>query len=171
VGRYAISLGLLLVPIILWNLAFFDKLPPAFAECEFWRDIPAPLSLVENVARVLVFTLPFAMPLEVRSPLQRWALVLFGVGVVVYFGSWLPLMLAPQSAWSTSAVGFLAPAYTPALWLFALAIAGRRLFWGRGYRWWMYVPLSVTFLAAHVAHVALVFARQQQGALATLSGC
>ena len=157
--RYVASCGLLLLPAILWNVAFGEKLPSAYAMTEFWRDIPAPLGFIENSLRIIVFVLPFAMPLEFSTPTQRRALLVFTFGTLVYFASWLAIMASPGSSWSTSALGFTAPAYTPALWLLGLAMLGRRLFWGHLYRRWMYVLVSGGFLAAHISHAALVYAR------------
>ncbi len=94
------------------------------------------------------------MPLELSTAAQRRGLLLFALGTLVYFGSWLAVMASPASSWSTSALGFIAPAYTPALWLLGLALIGRRLFWGQLYRWWMYVVISALFLAAHITHTA-----------------
>jgi hypothetical protein len=68
--------------------------------------------------------------------------------------------------WAGSALGFLAPAYTPVLWFTGLALLGRRLFWGGFYRWWMYLVLSLAFLAAHVTHTFIVYARNFWNGLA-----
>jgi len=54
-------------------LAFTSKLMPAPAMAEFWRDIPAPLVLIENALRVLVFALPFVMPLQITTKRDRRA--------------------------------------------------------------------------------------------------
>lgn len=157
--HYLLSCGLLLLPASLWNLALTEYLPPPFAVGEFWRDIPGPLVRIENGSRIAVFALPFCMPLETSSPAVRRGLLVFAMGTMVYFGSWLALILAPASGWATSWFGFVAPAYTPALWLFGIALTGKRLYWGRFYRWWMYLPVAFLFLCAHIAHTALVFAR------------
>ncbi len=157
--RYLQSCGLLLLPALLWNVAFSDRLPPAYAMAEFWRDVPAPLGFIENSLRIIVFVLPFAMPLDLSTPAQRKALLVFVFGTLVYFASWLAVMASPDSFWSTSALGFTAPAYTPALFLLGLAMLGRRLFWGHFYRMWMYFVVSGGFLAAHISHTALVYAR------------
>lgn len=159
--HFSLSCGLLLVPVILWNAAFAGRLPPMFAPSEFWRDIPAPLALAENVLRAFIFILPFAMPLSIGSVGQRLGLRVFGLGLLIYFGSWLPLILAPACTWSTSALGMLAPAYTPALWLVGIAMLGRRLYWGRHYRWWFYLVGATAFLVVHVAHTHLVYTRNQ----------
>jgi len=161
IRRFAVSCGLLLVPVILWNVAFANRLPPMFARGEFWRDIPVSLELAESVMRAFVFILPFAMPLEVAGVSQRRGLWLFLLGLLIYFASWLPLMCAPHSAWSTSALGVSAPAYTPAVWLAGIAMLGRRLFWGQHYRWWFYLVGAAVFLVAHITHMLIVYARSQ----------
>lgn len=160
--RYALSCGLLLVPASLWNIALVDQLPSSFSPAEFWRDIPAPLAVAENSLRIAVFALPFFMPLNLATPGGKRALAVYAVGTLVYFASWLALILFPASRWSTSGLGFVAPAYTPVLWLLGIALVGRRLFWGGFYRWWMYLVLALAFLAAHVLHTAMVYARSQQ---------
>jgi len=85
--RYALRCGLLLIPAIAWNLAFTSKLMSAPAVAEFWRDIPAPLTLIENLLRALVFVLPFAMPLEIATKRECLALLAFVLGTLVYFAS------------------------------------------------------------------------------------
>ena len=158
-SRYALSCGLLLIPAIAWNLAFTSKLMPPSAMAEFWRDIPAPLVLIENSLRALVFGLPFFMPLQITTKPERRALWVFVLGTLVYFASWLALMYWPHSAWASSIFGSLAPVYAPILFLPSLAVLGKRLFWGHFYRWWMYLYLCVGFLAAHITHGAFVYMR------------
>jgi hypothetical protein len=159
IRRYALSCGLLLIPASVWNIALTGYLPPSFAPAEFWRDIPMPLALTENSLRLAVFVLPFLMPLNLAAPGRIRALLVFVLGTLLYFASWLALILFPTSAWSSSALGFAAPAYTPSLWLLGIALLGRELFWGTFYRWWMYAALAIAFLAAHTSHTALVFTR------------
>jgi hypothetical protein len=157
--RFVNSCGLLLIPALAWNLALAEQLPPAFSPAAFWSDIPSFLGFAENVTRAVVIALPFFMPLELATPVQRQGLAVFAVGTLVYFASWLPLICWPTSAWCESAAGFMAPAYTPVLWLLGLAMVGRRLFWGRFYRWWFYLVIAALFLGAHILHAGIVFAR------------
>lgn len=157
--RYVLNCGLLLLPAVAWNIGLTQHLPAAFQPAEFWREIPAPLAFTENALRIAVFVLPFLMPLDLARPGARRALLVFIVGTLVYFASWLALILYPDSAWSRSLLGFAAPAYTPLLWLVGIALLGERLYWVAFYRWWMYALLSIAFLFAHIAHAALVFFR------------
>ena len=157
--RYGVSCGLLVLPIFLWNVAFSRFLPPAFAMSEFWRDIPTPLAYLENAFRLIVSVLPFFMPLELRSVRQRRGLVSYSIGVALYCLAWAAVMIAPHSRWAASPAGFLAPAYTPLIWLVGLALLGQRLYWGSFYRWWMFLFPAGGFVSAHVGHAALVYAR------------
>ena len=159
--RYAMNCGLLLVPAMVWNVALAEQLPPAFSRGEFWREIPPLLAFAENTLRIVVFALPFFMPLDIAAPASRHALLIYASGTLVYFASWLALIFCPASSWSTSALGFTAPAYTPLLWLLGIALLGRQLFWGRRYRWWMYLVPALAFLATHVAHTTIVYARSR----------
>lgn len=159
IRKYLVTCGVLLLPVFVWNAVLVRFLPPVFAPSEFWRDIPHLLGTAENSLRLLVFTLPFFMPLNVSSARQRTGLGIFIAGNLVYFASWLALIAAPNSMWSQSALGFLAPSYTPILWFAGLALLGGQLFWGSFYRWWMYLALSGLFLVAHVSHAVIVYAR------------
>ena len=155
--RYSKSCGLLLIPILIWNLAFARQLPPAYSDATLFAHIPAGLSFGENLCRFFVFVLPFLMPFPNGKAEMRPAIWLFSIGLALYFASWIPLLAWPESLWSTRWVGFIAPAYTPALWLFGLALLGRRLFWGNLFRWWMYLAISVLFLSLHITHATLVY--------------
>ena len=157
--RYAKNIGWLLLPVLAWNAALSSRLPPAFSPEVFSFEIPPLLSAAENTLRIAVITLPFLAPFELITKTQKLGIAVFGVGLAVYFVSWLPLLAAPNSSWSLSVFGFLAPAYTPLVWLLGLALLMQRLFWPSPYRWWLYLTLSIGFLAVHISHAAIVFTR------------
>lgn len=158
IRRYSVTCGLLLLPILIGNAAFADRLPSAISDPQRWGAIPAPLSLAENALRILVFAVPFVMPLRVSTRRQRYGLALFIVGSLVYAASWAALIEAPRSLWSNSAAGFLAPACTPVLWLLGIALVGQEFSWGKPCPPWMYASLSLAFVAAHAGHAAVVYA-------------
>lgn len=157
--RYLWSCGLLTLPILAWNLASARYLPPQFDAAVFDRDIPLLVSAGENGLRMVVLVLPFFMPLDLTTPTQYRGLSLFVGGAVVYILAWIPLIVAPQSAWSTSRAGFLAPAYTPLLWLVGLGLTGSRFYVPVPFPPWAYPLLACAFVAVHVAHVNLVYTR------------
>lgn len=158
--------GVLLLPILVWNAVFTPALPPALGSAEFWRDIPPAVAYGENAFRGAVVVLPFLMPIELSTTGERRGLWFFIAGAVVYFAAWLPLMLTPASAWSTNWIGFLAPAYTPALWLTGIGLTCRRLYWRLPYRFWIYIALGFAFVAFHVTHAVIAYERVSGGAAA-----
>ncbi|MGF1468069.1 MAG: hypothetical protein ACFCGT_18255 [Sandaracinaceae bacterium] len=79
------------------------------------------------------------------APIQRDGAWLFGVGSALDLASWLPLLLAPGSAWSRGLVGGLAPAYTPLPMFLGIAMIGQSPAYGMA---------ASAFVVAHVAATA-----------------
>ena len=150
----------LVVPILLMNALLMQRLPRAYQSEVFGRGIPRWIGAGENLFRTAVFTLPLLMPLRVATPGQKIGLALYLTGVAVYFLAWGMQIRHPQTAWSASRAGFLAPAYTPSLWLAGIGLIGDSLYAGAAYRSWMYLALSAAFLAFHNAHAWMVYLRE-----------
>jgi len=156
---YLLNCLWLLLPIMAWNLIFAGKLPQAYSEEVFSKNIPAFITSGENIFRLIVFILPVLMPLRIETQSQKLGLLLYVIGIVIYFLSWLAQMYFPQSAWSLSAWGFLAPAFTPLIWLIGIGLIGDALYFSSPYRSWMYIVTSVIFLGFHLSHALTVFMR------------
>lgn len=135
--RYIMNCGLLMVPVLLWNLILASYLPPSYTEGD---GVSPVLAWSEHGLRLMVFAVPIAWPLQFESPQQRRGFRLYVAGCLVYFASWIPLLSHSESGWSTSAAGLLAPAYTPVIFLFGIA-------WMASSRW--YAALCLAFLALH----------------------
>jgi hypothetical protein len=157
--NYLLNCLLLLLPIMAWNLTFASKLPWAYSEEVFSKDIPSFITIGENIFRLIVFILPVLMPLRIETQSQKVGLLLYVAGIGIYFISWLAQMYFPQSAWSLSAWGFLAPAYTPLIWLVGIGLIGSTLYFSSPYQSWMYFLLSVTFVGFHLSHAWTVFSK------------
>ncbi len=157
--NYLLNCGLLLLPIMAWNIVFASVLPRAYSAEVFWKDIPSFLASGENSFRLIIFIMPFFMPLRIETQIQKAGLWLYAIGTAIYFLSWLAQIYFPQSAWSLSAFGFLAPAYTPLIWLAGIALIGSTFYFSVPYRAWMYITLSIIFLGFHLAHTATVYSR------------
>jgi hypothetical protein len=150
---------LLLVPIMAWNIIFSSKLPTLYSPEVFWKNIPSFIENGENFFRLIVFILPVLMPIRLETQSQKLGLWLYIAGTLIYFLSWLAQMYFPQSAWSLSVWGFLAPAYTPLIWLAGIGLIGGSLYFSSPYRSWMYIATSVIFLGFHLFHALTVFMR------------
>jgi len=150
----------LLLPILAFNLVFTSQLPAAYQVNVFWKEIPNAISIPENLLRARVMILPAFMRIRVSTPSQRLGLGLYLTGLLVYFASWTALIAAPQSAWSTSAFGFMAPAYTPTVWLAGMGLIGDELLFPRiPFKPWMYWNISASFLLFHNLHAYTVYSR------------
>ncbi len=157
--NYLLNCILLLLPIMAWNAIFSSKLPWAYTEAVFWKDIPSVIANGENFFRLLVFMLPVLMPLRIETQSQKIGVWLYIVGTAIYFISWLAQMLFPQSAWSLSALGFLAPAYTPLILLVGIGLIGNALYFNSPYRSWMYIAVAIIFDGFHFSHALTVYLR------------
>ena len=157
--QYLWNCLLLLLPIMAWNIVFASKLPRLYAPEVFEKNIPAFITYGENIFRLVVFILPLLMPIRIQTPLQKFGLTLYIAGSVIYFLSWLAQMYFSQSAWSLSLFGALAPAYTPILWLAGIGLIGSSLYFASPYRSWMYLTLSILFVAFHLSHTLIVYQR------------
>ena len=132
---------LLLLPLLAWNLA----LGPRLALEAIISDAHSPkwLLMAENVSRILVFALPLLLPLDFKGDWNKAGLAVYGLGTLVYFASWLPLLLAPASAWSLSAAGLLAPRVTPFIPFVGIALVCNA---------WPYGVISAVFTLFHTWH-------------------
>ncbi len=157
--NYLLNCLLLILPIMAWNLIFMSKLPWAYSDEVFSKNIPSFITAGENIFRLIVFVLPVLMPIKIETQSQKLGLWIYITGTAVYFLSWLVQIYLPQSAWSTSAFGFLAPAYTPLIWLTGIGLIGSALYFSSLYRSWMYVALSLVFVGFHLSHATTVYLR------------
>ena len=148
---------LLLLPIMAWNWKFVNKLPRLYSAEYFEKDIPPFVSIGENSLRLVVFILPAFMPLNGSDQIQKLGLWLYFLGVSLYFVSWLAQIIFPQSSWSLSAPGFLAPAYTPLIWLAGIGLIGKTVYFPFPYQAWMYLLISTVFVGFHFSHALIVY--------------
>jgi len=131
----------LLIPLLVWNVV----LGPKIIQESILSDAYSPkwLLLAENITRIIVFVFPLLLPLHLNSSLQRAGLFLYLLGTLIYFGTWIPLLIAPQSAWSQSAIGLLAPRLTPLLPFLGIALISNS---------WLYASSAVLFIVFHTVH-------------------
>lgn len=156
---YLLNGMLLLVPIMAWNLILTNKLPRAYSSEVFEKDIPTFIVNGENISRLIIFIFPLLMPLRLETQGQKFGWWLYSTGTIIYFLAWLVQIYFPQSAWSLSACGFLAPAYTPLIWLIGIGLIGSTLYFSSPYRSWMYIIAAILFIGFHFSHATMVYLR------------
>ena len=161
IGHYFLSCFLLTLPVLVWNIVFANKLPLAFQPAMFWMNIPSGFALLENVSRIFIFVITLLMPLHVTSSLQKKGLALYLIGLILYFASWAAIIIFPDSDWSKSLPGFMAPAFTPAFWLLGIVMLGDSFFFKLPYSRWIPASVASIFLMLHNAHTLVVYLRFQ----------
>ena len=82
-------------------------------------------------------------------------------GVALYYLSYLAQIFFPDSAWSTSMVGFVAPAYSNLFWIIGLGLLGEKFYFPARlrYRPVYYIAPAVIFLIFHITHAVIVYQR------------
>lgn len=156
---YLLSCFILIIPVVLWNVLFASSLPKRYAMDVFWEDIPSSIGTTENVLRLAVFVIPLLMPLSFKSDTQKMGLAVFIIGVLIYFSSWLLQINFPESSWSKSVFGFMAPAYTPIIWFVGIGMIGETLFVKIPYHPIVYIGISALFVVFHSLHSYIVYVR------------
>jgi hypothetical protein len=131
----------LIVPLLIWNIAFGSKI----TQEAITSDAHSPTWLLgaENVFRIATFFLPLLVQMRVDDNLGKVGLAIYIIGTLIYFASWIPLMTAPQSAWSQSVPGLFAPRLTPWIALFGVALVARS---------WQYGAIATVFIFFHTWH-------------------
>jgi hypothetical protein len=98
-GRTVLRNGLLLIlPPTMITFGLWAALPPVYSAEHFWKDVPAWLGLLENVFRVLVFSLPIILYFGRQDQLQRSGWSLYLGGLLAYLASYLLQIILPDSA-------------------------------------------------------------------------
>lgn len=157
--KYIFNCFLLLVPILLWNIILTDYLPVAFSPVIFWKDIPDWVSFSENTLRIVIMVIPFIMILSIKSRKQKVGLTIYLIGTILYFLSWILLIIYPNSNWRKSVFGFMAPAYTPLIWLIGVGLIGSVSYFKIKHLTIIYILLSLLFISFHSLHTFIVFER------------
>ena len=131
----------LVVPVLLWNLIFTLRLTQEGYRSD--KRVAKWILVPEMVLRIVVLGVPLFLPLQFGDLTSRIGLVVYLVGLLIYFGAWIPVLKWPEVRWSKSTAGELAPYYTPLLVFAGIGLIGHS---------WLYLLLSVLFVAIHTLH-------------------
>jgi hypothetical protein len=132
---------LLVVPLLLWNIVLGPKITTEAILSD--ANSPRWLLFMENLTRLAIFILPLFMSLKLDDAAGRLGMAIYIAGTLIYFATWAPLILAPDTNWSQSTAGLLAPRITPLIPFIGIAMIGS---------WWPYAGLSVIFISLHILH-------------------
>ncbi len=157
--KYLLNCFLLTIPILLWNIILANKLPKSSLPPILLNDITSFITYGESISRIFMFIFIFFMPLQLVTTSQKKGFAIYCAGTMIYFASWLVLIYFPNSMWSKSAFGLVAPAYTPLFWLIGIGLIGNSLYFNIPYRRWLYFLVVIVFLIFHNWHTYLIYFR------------
>ncbi len=132
---------LLILPLLAWNLALGRRITQEAITSDAYS--PKWLLIAENLTRILVFAFPLLLPLRLAAVWNQVGLGVYILGTLIYFASWLPLLRRPESGWSYSPAGLLAPRLTPFLSFLGIALVCSA---------WPYGVIAATFISFHTWH-------------------
>jgi hypothetical protein len=152
----------LTLPPLAFSLLLMNVLPAALTPAQFNRDIPDTLLNLESTARVIVFALPAFFSIGLSTKIQRRGLKIYLSGLTLYVMSYGAQNFFPESAWSTSMIGFAASAYSNVFWMVGLGLLGENFYFLRSvrYRPIFYIAPAVIFVVLHTAHAAWYFSHR-----------
>lgn len=148
-------------PPLLFSLGLMTFLPNALTPAQFNKGMPDGLLHIESIGRILVFAMPAFFSIGISTTLQKRGLALYLIGVALYYLSYGTQNFFPDSAWSTSTLGFAASAYTNVFWTIGLGLLGEKFYFTERFRYrpTFYIVPAVVFVFFHTTHLVIFHQR------------
>lgn len=128
----------LVLPVLIWNFIFASKLNQDIFRLEIAYS--KFLNLLEDILRYTSFILPVLLPIKITHSYQETGIVLYLIGIMIYFISWLPLLLMPENNFSTHKLILFAPYVTPILFFCGISLLGDSI---------LFFTISTLFVLLH----------------------
>lgn len=151
--------ALLIIPFLAISFGLWNYLPEVYSSKVFSSEIPIWITLPENIFRILIFAVPFFLFFGNKEVKQKQGWYLYTFGVALYFFSYLVQILYPTSNWSTSYLGFSAPAWTTLFWLYGIGLICSQSWLFSSWNRTIYFVLATLFVLLHMLHTTLVYLR------------
>lgn len=146
---------LLLIPVFVINIVLYKKLPEFFKPAQ-WDSIPKYVPIAENIFRYLSFLLPMIMIIGISSLRQKLGFVVYLIGLLIYFSSWLLQIKFKEDKYNRSLILRSAPAYTPIIWLIGIGLMCEKTYLASVNLSPAYFFIVVIFTFIHTWHAYLV---------------
>jgi hypothetical protein len=150
--KYLLNGFLLIIPILIWNIIFTKSLPRSY-----FLNVSDKIEVFEYIFRILAFTIPLIMKISFETKIQKIGLGIYVSGVGLYFASWLLQIYLPNSRWSLSVYGFMAPAYTTFIWFSGIALIAKQSYFKFSHISLTYFVIATLFVVFHSIHTYNIF--------------
>ena len=135
------------VPILVFNIAFFNKLPEPYL-----RNISNPIVILETIARIITIAFSAIMAMNVHNKIGKLGLIIYLLGSIIYIFSYFIQIYFPNIVINNHMIVTLSPYWTSIIWLTGIGLIGNQLFFKIPYSPIIYIIISVIFCVIHSYH-------------------
>ncbi len=136
----------LMFPILIWNIIFYKKLPQK--EFRNNKKLSRTVVYLESFLRYIVFSIPLVLPIKFDALYLELGLLIYLIGLVLYFFTWIPLLFFSESKLSKSPIILMLPFASPIFPFIGIALISHSLIYGL---------ISFVFISVHLYNGLLLF--------------
>ena len=150
--KYLNNCFLLFIPILLFNILFFKKLPS-----HYLKNITHPIIIMETITRIITIAFSIIMIINIQNKIEKIGIIIYIIGIIIYFTSYFIEIYASNLLFGRNIIFILAPYWTSVIWLIGIGLVGNRLFVNIPYHFTVYSILSIIFATIHTIHGYLCY--------------
>ena len=150
--KYINNCFLLFIPILVFNILFFKKLPS-----HYLKNISHPIIILETIARIITMAFSIIIAINIQIKTGKIGLMIYIIGAIIYFTSYFIEIYFPNALFSRKVIFVLAPYWTSVIWLTGIGLVGNRLSINVPYHFAAYLVLSNIFATIHTIHGYLCY--------------
>jgi len=150
--KYINNCFLLFVPILVFNILFFKKLP-----LHYLKNISHRIIIMETIARIITVAFSIIMAINNQNKTGKIGLMIYIIGTIIYFASYFIEIYASNTLFGRKIIFILAPYWTSVIWLIGIGLIGNRFFINIPYHFTVYLVLSIIFATIHTIHGYLCY--------------
>jgi len=150
--KYINNCFLFFIPVLIFNILFFKKLPS-----HYLKDISHPIIIAETITRIITIAFSMIMAVNIQNITGKTGLIIYIIGVIIYFTSYFIEIYFSDTLFGRNIIFILAPYWTSVIWLIGIGLLGNRLFVNIPYHFTVYLIFSIIFAAIHTIHGYLCY--------------
>ena len=150
--KYINNCFLFFVPLLVFNILFFKKLPS-----HYLKNISHPIITAETITRIITIAFSMIMAINIHGKIGKIGLIIYIIGIIIYCTSYFIEIYFSDTLFGRNIILVLAPYWTSVIWLIGIGLLGNRLFVNIPYHFTVYSILSIIFAAVHTIHGYLCY--------------
>ena len=115
--KYINNCFLFFIPILLFNILFFKKLP-----AHYLKNISHPIIIMETIIRIIVIAFSMIMAIDIQNRIEKTGIMIYIIGIIIYFKSYFIEIYANNTLFGRNIIFILAPYWTSIIWLIGIGL-------------------------------------------------